>query len=99
MRQRFDRSTKRETNTKALLRLSFDKFVKAADGSQLKEFNSLVLRIEKLASVATHEQRTDREKITVFVNEIERTSWFIAATDGAESMQYFTGTVEKVNHE
>lgn len=99
MPPRFDSRTKRETNTKALLRLSYDKFLKEWRGSPLKEFNNLVLRIEKLAAVDTPDQQSNRAKISVLMNAIERTKWFITATAGTETFEDFTGVGEKINHE
>lgn len=52
MRKRFDSTNKRKYNTKAILGLSFGKFFSDSECSQLKVFNRLVLRIEKLAAVA-----------------------------------------------
>lgn len=53
LRYRFDNSTKRETNTKALMRLDFDTLLKEANGSTLKAFNNLVLQIEHLSAIST----------------------------------------------
>lgn len=38
-------------------------------------------------------------KISILIKEIDRTSWFIAATAGTEEIPYFTGVVKKINHE
>lgn len=97
--QYIDRKTNRETNTKALLRLNLDKIMKEALESPVKGFNRLLLRIEKLAAVPTADQQTDWAKITVMMNAIERTPWFIQATAGTEAIPHFTGVVEKINHE
>lgn len=99
MAARFCSHTKRETNTKAFLRLTYDEFLKKACGSPLKAFSSIVLRIEKLFEVATSDQQTDRAKISVLMNAIERTRWLIVATTGPEMVEHFTGVVENINHD
>lgn len=102
MRQRFDSSTKREPIPKPYSDSVLTSLLKKPTDLKLrrsKTSTKLVLRIEKLASVATPEQEAYKAKITVLMNSIEMKSWFIAATAGTESIRHFTGVVEKVNHE
>lgn len=53
IRQRFDSATRKETNSRELLPLTFLKFLKEANGYTLKAFNALVLRVKKISAIAT----------------------------------------------
>lgn len=96
---RFDTRTKGDTNSKVLHRLKFDTLLKAANGSPLQAFSALVLRVEKLASIAEPEDQTDKSKISFLMRAIEQTSWYIQATAGVENIRTFSEVVQRVNHE
>lgn len=99
LKGRFDNSTKRETNSKALMRLDFNELLKEADGSTRKAFNLLVLKIEQLSAIATPDQQSDRAKIGTLTSTIEKFPWYVLASVGIESIPHFSGVVQKINHE
>lgn len=99
LKLRFDTRTKKDTNSKALHRLTFEPFLTSACGSPLCAFSALVLRMEKLASIAQPKDQTERAKVTFLMRAIETTSWYIQATEGVENLTNFSEVVQKVNHE
>lgn len=97
LEQRFDTRSKRDTNSKALRRLDFSEFLKDAKGSQTRAFNNLVLRIEKLSTVAEVEDSSEKARISNLMKAIEKTPWFLMATAGTDELRTFTEVVQKVN--
>lgn len=81
------------------MRLDFKQLLKEANGSTLKAFNTLVLRIEQLSAIATPDKQTDKAKIGTLMSTIEAMPWYVLATVGVEGISHFSGVVQKVNHE
>lgn len=81
------------------MRLDFRRILKESEGSNLKAFNALVMKIEQLSAISTPDQQTDRAKIGILMRTIESMPWYVLATVGVESIGHFSGVVQKINHE
>lgn len=99
LQSRFDNSAKRDSNSKAMMRLQFEKFLAVSNASVHQAFNEIVLRIEKHSAIATSDLQTKRAKITALMSTLERTPWFIQDTAGVEYLKEFSSVVQKVSHE